>query len=157
MVRFRRSLDNSIQAKRLRIAVQYPTWKASYDIRVDMQAKEKPVKLIYKAAITQSTGEVCILVPVPSPILIDTQDWNDVPLTLETASPTFGVGIPDLQPWRLSVYQPAPLIPRMHPADLGAVASTAEPRLYRRAKVSHSRSFEPGKPLCGYTHFQILD
>ena len=39
-------------------AVYGATWRALYDIRVDMQTKEKPVKLIYKAAITQDTGEV---------------------------------------------------------------------------------------------------
>jgi len=44
------------------VAVERATWKALYDIRIDMQAKEKPVKLIYKAAITQNTGEVGFLV-----------------------------------------------------------------------------------------------
>ena len=38
------------------------TWSAGYDIRVDMQAKEKPVTLNYKGAITQSTGEVRTMV-----------------------------------------------------------------------------------------------
>ncbi|KAF8187704.1 hypothetical protein BJ912DRAFT_926564 [Pholiota molesta] len=68
-------------------AVHNATWKPVYDIRVDMQSKEKPVTLIYKASITQSTGEA----------------WDDVPLTLETASPTFGVGVPVLVPWTLSI------------------------------------------------------
>ncbi|KAF8073367.1 hypothetical protein FPV67DRAFT_741034 [Lyophyllum atratum] len=72
-------------------AVKAATWSAGYDIRVDMQTKEKPVTLIYKAGITQDTGE----------------SWDDVPLTLETASPTFGVDIPTLSPWNLSVYRPA--------------------------------------------------
>ncbi|CAA7265466.1 unnamed protein product [Cyclocybe aegerita] len=71
-------------------AVSRATWSAGYDIRVDMQAKEKPISLIYKASINQSTGE----------------DWDDVPLTLETATPTFGVGVPVLTPWTLSVYRP---------------------------------------------------
>jgi hypothetical protein len=39
-------------------AVHGASWDALYDIRVDMHTKEKPVTLIYKAAITQSTGEV---------------------------------------------------------------------------------------------------
>ena len=56
-----------------------------------MQSKEKPVTLIYKGSITQSTGE----------------DWEDVPLTLETASPTFGIGVPTLTPWTISVYRPS--------------------------------------------------
>jgi len=69
--------------------VRNATWSAGYDIRVDMQTKDKPVSLVYKGSITQSTGE----------------DWEDVPLTLETATPTFGVGVPSLTPWTLSVYR----------------------------------------------------
>ena len=54
-----------------------------------MQSKDKPVTLVYKGSITQDTGE----------------DWDDVPLTLETATPTFGVSVPTLDPWTLSVYK----------------------------------------------------
>ncbi|KAJ7480596.1 hypothetical protein FB451DRAFT_1556197 [Mycena latifolia] len=66
-------------------AVPSATWTAFYDIRVDMSAKEEPVTLIYKAAIIQNTGE----------------SWEDVPLLLETSTPTFGVSIPQLPPWNL--------------------------------------------------------
>jgi len=38
--------------------VSNATWAAQYDIRVSMDTKEKPVTLIYKGSITQSTGEV---------------------------------------------------------------------------------------------------
>ena len=72
------------------IAVRNATWSAGYDVRVDMQSTDKPITLIYKGSITQDTGE----------------DWNDVPLTLETATPTFGVNIPTLTPWTLSLYSP---------------------------------------------------
>jgi hypothetical protein len=58
-----------------------------------MQSEYKPITVIYKGTITQDTGE----------------DWNDVPLTLETATPTFGVNLPTLTPWTLSVYSPAPV------------------------------------------------
>lgn len=75
------------------IAVRNATWSAGYDVRVDMQSKDKPITLIYKGVITQDTGE----------------DWNDVPLTLETATPTFGVNVPTLTPWTLSVFSPAAL------------------------------------------------
>jgi hypothetical protein len=40
-------------------AVPFATWTAFYDIRVNMDTKEDPVALIYKAAVKQSTGEVC--------------------------------------------------------------------------------------------------
>ncbi|KAG6819621.1 hypothetical protein H0H93_010112 [Arthromyces matolae] len=75
-------------------AVASATWKAIYDIRVDMQTKEhKFVKLIYKAEISQHTGE----------------SWDNVHLTLETATPTFGLRIPTLKSWNLSPYQPPAL------------------------------------------------
>ncbi|KAJ6519265.1 hypothetical protein C8R45DRAFT_950782 [Mycena sanguinolenta] len=70
-------------------AVPYATWTAFYDIRVDMDTKEDPVTLIYKAAVKQNTGE----------------SWDDVPLQLETSTPTFGLGVPALSPWNISVYE----------------------------------------------------
>ncbi|KAJ7046404.1 hypothetical protein C8F04DRAFT_1387935 [Mycena alexandri] len=74
-------------------AVPRATWTAFYDIRVDMSTKEDPITLIYKAGITQNTGE----------------SWDDVPLTLETSTPTFGLGIPELSPWNLDVQRFAEL------------------------------------------------
>ncbi|KAG6852228.1 hypothetical protein C0991_001818 [Blastosporella zonata] len=65
-------------------------WTPGYDIRVDTGAREEPVTLIYKAGITQNTGE----------------DWENISLTLETATPTFGVNVPKLDPWNLSIYTP---------------------------------------------------
>jgi len=82
-------------------AVHSASWNPGYDIRVNMHTKEKSVTLIYKAAITQNTGEA----------------WDDVPLMLETAIPTFGVGIRHLNPWRLSIYKPAPEVYRSRSAD----------------------------------------
>ncbi|KAG6811234.1 hypothetical protein H0H92_008404 [Tricholoma furcatifolium] len=69
-------------------AVNGASWTAFYDVRVDTNARREdsePVKLIYKAGITQSTGE----------------DWTNVSLTLETATPTFGLGVPKLDTWEL--------------------------------------------------------
>ncbi|ESK90597.1 mucoidy inhibitor a [Moniliophthora roreri MCA 2997] len=73
-------------------AVTGATWEAGYDIRVDTTRSEKSVTLIYKAIVSQSTNET----------------WENVPLTLETASPTYGVNLPSLDPWNISVYKPAP-------------------------------------------------
>ncbi|KAK0467076.1 uncharacterized protein EV420DRAFT_1507065 [Desarmillaria tabescens] len=80
-------------------AVNRASWYAGYDVRVNTQAKETPVTLIYKANIKQSTGE----------------SWEDVPLTLETVTPTYGVGVPTLAPWKLSMYKPAPPPPPSAP------------------------------------------
>ncbi|KAJ7640734.1 mucoidy inhibitor A [Mycena polygramma] len=70
-------------------AVPFASWTAFYDIRVDMDTKESPVTLIYKAAVKQNTGE----------------SWDDIPLQLETSTPTFGLGVPTLPPWNVDIYQ----------------------------------------------------
>ncbi|KAF8907342.1 hypothetical protein CPB84DRAFT_1844039 [Gymnopilus junonius] len=55
----------------------------------------QPVKIIDVASVQDSK------------IISNTgEDWNDVPLALETASPTFGLGVPTLVPWTLSIYRP---------------------------------------------------
>ncbi|KAG6915017.1 hypothetical protein DXG01_013899 [Tephrocybe rancida] len=79
-------------------AVNGASWTAGYDIRVNTSSQEEAVTLVYKAAITQNTGE----------LLEQLQDWRDIPLTLETATPTFGVGVPELDSWNLSIFKPAP-------------------------------------------------
>ncbi|KAK2467717.1 hypothetical protein APHAL10511_000012 [Amanita phalloides] len=70
----------------LTYAVSAAFWSALYELRVDMEAKETPITLVYKAAITQNTAE----------------EWKDVPLRLETATPTFGIELPSLSPWTFS-------------------------------------------------------
>ncbi|KAH8828935.1 hypothetical protein DL96DRAFT_1596007 [Flagelloscypha sp. PMI_526] len=67
-------------------SVTNAAWSVSYDIRVDMNTKESPFTLIYKALISQDTGE----------------DWTGVPLTLETAHQTFDENIPYLSTLTLS-------------------------------------------------------
>lgn len=77
---------------KLKYAVSGAGWVAVYDVRVstDDADKEHPVEIVYKAAIHQHTGE----------------DWTDVPITLETASPTFNLSLPQLDVWNLSIYKP---------------------------------------------------
>lgn len=91
--------------------VEKATWTPLYDIRVDMQAKEKPAKVIYKAAITQDTGEA----------------WEDVPLSLETVSPTFGLGLPTLFQWNLSLYKPEPKMTKSRGSYGGSFRRAARP------------------------------
>ncbi|TFK68831.1 hypothetical protein BDN72DRAFT_797234 [Pluteus cervinus] len=113
-------------------AVRQAAWAAGYDIRVDMQAKEKPVTVIYKAAISQSTGE----------------DWTDVPLTLETAMPTFGLEIPTLSPWSLSVARQVSMKRRNTKSKSVALdfrkesASHASPSLSRGAMIVEHYEYE---------------
>jgi uncharacterized protein (TIGR02231 family) len=57
-----------------------------YDVRVNSKSNE--IKLVYKAAITQSTGI----------------DWKQVKLTLSTSNPGWGGVSPTLTPWYLQMY-----------------------------------------------------
>ncbi|KAJ7789986.1 hypothetical protein B0H14DRAFT_2396871 [Mycena olivaceomarginata] len=100
-------------------AVPHASWTALYDIRVDMDTKESPVKLIYKAAIKQNTGE----------------SWDNVPLQLETSTPTFGLGVPKLSPWNVDIYQP-PSGPT--PARVRAVAAVTDQTHFRDESRSRS-------------------
>jgi len=35
------------------------------------------------------------------------QSWNDVPLILETTTPSFGINVPTLSSWKLSIFKPS--------------------------------------------------
>ncbi|KAK7064746.1 hypothetical protein R3P38DRAFT_2826223 [Favolaschia claudopus] len=115
-------------------AVPYATWTAFYDIRVQMDTKENPVNLIYKAAVRQNTGE----------------SWDDVPLQLETSTPTFGLGIPKLSPWNLDVYRPPPTrTVSLAKAAAPLAAPMASAVRYRRA-LRQDEEEEESVPDMGY-------
>lgn len=63
-------------------------WTPVYDIRVN--SKTNKVKLVYKAALTQSSGI----------------DWKKTKLNLSTGTPNFGTVAPVLAPWLLQKYVP---------------------------------------------------
>ncbi|KAJ7100439.1 hypothetical protein C8R44DRAFT_716544 [Mycena epipterygia] len=116
-------------------AVPFATWTAFYDIRVDMETKENPVALIYKAAVKQNTGE----------------SWDDVPLQLETSTPTFGLGIPKLSPWNLQLQQTR----RLRKASMlggtfsSAVAPSSAPLPSMRMRSAMQDSYDE-EPEMGY-------
>ncbi|KAJ7660443.1 hypothetical protein B0H17DRAFT_954241 [Mycena rosella] len=115
-------------------AVPLATWTAFYDIRVDMSTKEDPITLIYKAAITQNTGE----------------SWADVPLILETSTPTFGISIPQLSPWNLSFNHYAGLKSRAPSAGFSSeMKKEKDSRRYRAISSGSEDSDETegGEPL----------
>ena len=43
---------------RIWVGVSHAHWDAGYDIRVDMQNPTQLAKVVYKASISQATGEV---------------------------------------------------------------------------------------------------
>ena len=66
------------------------SWQPIYDARLDV--KTAKLELVQYGSVWQRTGE----------------DWEDVALTLSTAQPSRGAGLPDLQPHWLSIYAPKP-------------------------------------------------
>ncbi|KAG8931697.1 hypothetical protein FRC02_002348 [Tulasnella sp. 418] len=72
---------------KLEYVVTNAFWTPLYDIRAKgSDSKESSrVSLSYRASISQQTGE----------------DWNNIDLTLSTASPLLGSDIPTLQPYRV--------------------------------------------------------
>ncbi|KAK0202646.1 hypothetical protein DFS33DRAFT_1341884 [Desarmillaria ectypa] len=122
-------------------AVNRASWYAVYDVRVNTQTEETPVTLIYKANIKQATGE----------------SWEDVPLTLETVTPIYGVGVPTLSPWTLSLHRPAPPPPPAAPAMM--MRSRGMPlAFHRKSIVSESDEnmgfglFDEGPPSPSMPH-----
>lgn len=63
-------------------------WTPVYDLRVE--DTDQPAMLVYKAAIRQNSGF----------------DWNDVQLTVSSASPNENATLPVLQPWFIDFYEP---------------------------------------------------
>ncbi|KIO24799.1 hypothetical protein M407DRAFT_25852 [Tulasnella calospora MUT 4182] len=72
------------------------SWTPMYDLRATISTSSKEassIALQYRASISQSTGE----------------DWDEVDLTLSTASPQLGTDIPSLGPYRIGPpYVPQP-------------------------------------------------
>jgi len=64
------------------------SWTPIYDARLD--TKTGKVDLIQYGSVQQNSGE----------------DWSDIALTLSTAQPQRGAGLPDLTPLWLSLFQP---------------------------------------------------
>jgi uncharacterized protein (TIGR02231 family) len=62
-------------------------WLASYDIKA--MSTSNPLGIVYKAAITQSTG----------------LDWKKIKLSLSTGNPNYNITAPNLNPWFVSTYQ----------------------------------------------------
>lgn len=68
--------------------VRGASWGPSYDLRA--KDVNSPVNLLYKAVVTQNTGE----------------NWENVHVALSTGNPTLGGNKPQLNPWYLGFLRP---------------------------------------------------
>ncbi len=80
------------------------SWRPQYDVRVQMNGDQRggEVELTYVGVVQQSTGEA----------------WENVQLSLSTARPSMAAKLPELDPWYLDVFAPAP--PQPLPAPRAA-------------------------------------
>uniref|UniRef100_A0AC34QL66 Protein F37C4.5 n=1 Tax=Panagrolaimus sp. JU765 TaxID=591449 RepID=A0AC34QL66_9BILA len=94
-------VENHDQAnsKEIEMEISYQVygarWTPSYDIRVKTLTDQNELKLVYFGNIQQQTGE----------------DWNDIELSLSTATPGMGGDLPKLGTTIVEFYRPPPPAP----------------------------------------------
>jgi uncharacterized protein (TIGR02231 family) len=107
---------NTNTAQSIEIACLYfvndARWSPQYDLRAD--ATDKPLRLVYKAAISQSCG----------------LDWKDVKLKVSTANPNLSNNRPILNPQYLDFHQP--IAYQVQSQQLNEVVVTGAPRSARK-------------------------
>ncbi|KAF9521349.1 hypothetical protein CPB83DRAFT_865550, partial [Crepidotus variabilis] len=132
----------------LRYVVHGVSWTPSYDIHVDTQEQGNNLTVLYKALITQQTGE----------------DWNNASLRLETTSPSsFDPPLPkNLPPWSLSLAVVHPPSRIVTASPIGAIAGgTARKadyssRQYGKAEITHrDRDAYENQPI-NHSHTHTL-
>src|SRR5919202_1326827 len=93
------------------IELTYTTSGASWESLYDARLNDRQIELTYLAQVRQSTGE----------------DWPECELVISTAQPTSTIQKPELQPCRISAYQPpAPPMPRAMAAMAPSGAGPAD-------------------------------
>lgn len=82
------------------------SWRPQYDVRVQMNEDQRggEVELTYIGVVQQATGEA----------------WDSVQLSLSTARPSLAAKLPELDPWYLDVFAPAPPVPLPAPRAVQA-------------------------------------
>lgn len=108
---------------KLTYIVHGPKWVPTYDIRVATGSREMEVK--YFALIQQNTGE----------------SWDHISLKLSTANPGLGGQHPELDSWRIKLFQPA-----SRSKSWGSVGNGVN---FDSSKLSANNRFESGDSLYG--------
>jgi uncharacterized protein (TIGR02231 family) len=103
-----------------------------YDVRVN--AKTNEVKLVYKAAVTQTTGI----------------DWKQVKLTLSTGNPNWAGTAPLLTAWHLQEYTPV-LYRQMNDHALQMISSNTIQSIDKKSLAETIVTDDEGYKLAGKT------
>ena len=114
-------------AVKVKVRISYLTssagWYPVYDIR--SETTNKPIKLVYKANVYQSTG----------------YDWKDVQMAISTRNPEADQNRPVLNPWYIDFYQPVPQVYQRMKAT-GAPAPSAM-NIYQEAETKEEAAAPP--------------
>ncbi|GAB7038094.1 MULTISPECIES: DUF4139 domain-containing protein [Catenuloplanes] len=116
------------------------SWESSYDVRLD--ADGDTLTLTWFGLVSQHTGE----------------DWPETDLRLSTARPASLVAVPDLDPWFLDRWRPAPPMPPAPMPVYGAsydvtgppMAAGAAPAMARAKVVEAVATVEQGPAAATY-------
>jgi uncharacterized protein (TIGR02231 family) len=111
-------------------------WIPQYDIKAD--SKDKPVELIYKASVWQSTGI----------------DWNHAEITLMTNQPVQDQNRPILSPTYVDIYQPA-VFYRGNRSEVAEQRAVDAAQMSNMLEVSAEKSSGSGTGA-GYGQTQII-
>lgn len=108
-------------------------WFASYDIRTT--EINKPIQLVYKANVSQTTGI----------------DWENVNVTLSSGNPMVNGDKPNLEPWYMSIYNANEIMGAYRLQQ----SNVSERKDKREASYAEDRSLEPDGAIfnaeIGYT------
>ena len=109
----------------LSYVVRNAGWQPLYDVRLVERENSRSLDITYIAQVTQNTG----------------QDWHNVNLVVSTARPALNQRLPELKPWYLDVYKPAP---------------PPQPRMVRQAKAQAAPEAAMPMPAEATMAFQSL-
>jgi uncharacterized protein (TIGR02231 family) len=137
VVRLDAASAGSLELK-LSYAVPGANWTPGYDARLRVEARQ--LELAYFGHVRNRTGE----------------DWSGVALTLSTAKPSLGGGVPELSPWIVDVYQPVDkMMVRGSRSDSSMPLASMAPRM--RMPEGKSIAFEEAPALSVQQAFATVD
>lgn len=140
----------SASGGRLQLALSYLVsgayWRPAYDARLETGGAEgKPqLEFIRRAAVTQNTGE----------------DWGDVALSVSTTRAHRGAAAPDVQPQRVSFYEPpivyapkaaapAPMVRKSAEASMAAAPAPEPAPVAQQTAALESNAFQASFKISG--------
>jgi uncharacterized protein (TIGR02231 family) len=125
--------------KNVTIEVSYLTYQAGWSPVYDVRAEgaDKPVKLIYKANVYQSTGN----------------EWKNVNLTISTGNPSANNNRPIMNPWYINFLQPQ----NLYKSKSTGVAAPMARNVYSESMANEEISLKKEDLSTGYIGYEVTE